>query len=361
MNSKLDPSFLFTVCQVGAEKALKSELARDYPQFKFAFSQPGFITFKWDSKNSLPPDFELKSVFARAYGLSKGQFQLQEIDSILNLAKELAVQASKGRIHLHVWEKDQYAPGEEPMGFSFGQSSSEFESQLRQAAEPYLFAPHSIPASGETVLDIIILDELKGWIGFHIHSGFHSIFPGGRHRISLPQDAPSRAYLKFEEGLQWSGAALRKGDTAIEIGSAPGGTSYALLKRGLKVIGIDPGDMAPELLKNSDFIHMKRTVASVLREELPQSIQWLLLDMNVEPRISLFAVDRLASRMKDTLLGVFLTVKMNQWRYAAEIPSMVEHVKAMGMVRVKVAQLSSHRQEILIFGLTRKGLVRNER
>ena len=31
---------------------------------------------------------------------------------------------------------------------------------------------------------------------------------------------------------RWSGVALKGGDTAVEIGSAPGGASYALLKRG---------------------------------------------------------------------------------------------------------------------------------
>ena len=39
-----------------------------------------------------------------------------------------------------------------------------------------------------------------------------------------PIEAPSRAYLKVEEALRWAGAMieLRAGDTALEIGSAPG-------------------------------------------------------------------------------------------------------------------------------------------
>ena len=39
-----------------------------------------------------------------------------------------------------------------------------------------------------------------------------------------PIEAPSRAYLKVEEALRWAGAMieLRTGDTALEIGSAPG-------------------------------------------------------------------------------------------------------------------------------------------
>src|SRR5882724_9885224 len=62
--------FVFVSCQPGAEPALKDELAREHPEFRFAFSRPGFVTFK--SPNDLKPDFELRSVFARAYGLSLG-------------------------------------------------------------------------------------------------------------------------------------------------------------------------------------------------------------------------------------------------------------------------------------------------
>jgi 23S rRNA (cytidine2498-2'-O)-methyltransferase len=195
-------------------------------------------------------------------------------------------------------------------------------------------------------------------MGAHIHSVAHSPFPGGETPVELPEEAPSRAYLKLEESLHWAGNPVRTGDTAVEIGSAPGGASYALLKRGLRVVGIDPGEMAGKVLRHPDFIHFQKPVAMVPREELPDCVEWLFLDMNVEPRISLFAVDRLVTRLKSSLLGVILTLKLNRWKIADEIPSMLEHVRVMGMVRVKAAQLSHNRQEIVIFGLTRKGLHR---
>ena len=87
-------------------------------------------------------------------------------------------------------------------------------------------------------------------------------------------------------------------------------------------------------------------------------MDWCLLDMNVEPRISLYSVDRLCTRMMSTLCGVFLTVKLNQWSLASEVPAWIEHMKAMGMQRVRARQLSTNRQEVLIYGLTRKGLAR---
>ena len=38
--------FLFAVAQAGAERPLKNEVARVHPQLRFAFSRPGFVTFR---------------------------------------------------------------------------------------------------------------------------------------------------------------------------------------------------------------------------------------------------------------------------------------------------------------------------
>ena len=81
-------------------------------------------------------------------------------------------------------------------------------------------------------------------VGYHTHTSKprsrprHSPFPGGKMDIILPPEAPSRAYLKIQEALLWSEAPLKSGDVVVEIGSAPGGASLALLNRGCTVVGI---------------------------------------------------------------------------------------------------------------------------
>lgn len=380
--------FILTVCQVGAEKALKKEVLREHPEFRFAFSRPGFVTFK-NSTGPLPLDFTLKSVFARAYGLSLGLFQPSSkegapssaelpglvVARAIELARELSGSVPSGvaslaaptasalttttdrfkKIRLHIWERDFHFPGDEPLGFVRGLLLGDLEKQLRLAGET-CFESDPIPALGDRVLQVIALDPGVWAIGAFAHSAAHSRWPGGRPQIQLPSDSPSRAFLKLEEALLWSGAPFKAGDIAVEIGSSPGGASLAMLKRGLTVVGIDPAVMDPRVLRYPTFTHLRKAVGQVLREELPASVQWLLLDMNVDPSISLFAVDRLVSRMPESLLGVILTVKLNDWKFANEIPYMIEHVQAMGMVRVRAAQLSYHRQELVIFGLTRRGL-----
>jgi 23S rRNA (cytidine2498-2'-O)-methyltransferase len=354
LESNYSSSFLFTVCQVGAEGALKEEISKNYPDLRFAFSRPGYLTFKSIQSQGFTPDFHFQTVFARAYGVSLGQFKTESLDPVGEAVEKIRSLSKTGKLRLHVWERDFHAPNEEPEAYVRGALSCPLEKKIRSQIKGIW--EESVEAQeGDLVFDVVVLDQDQYGLGIHWHSALHSSLPGGYFQMVLPKEAPSRAFLKLEEVIHWSQAPIRSGDLAIEIGSAPGGASYSLLKRGISVVGIDPAAMDPRVLQHPEFRHIQRPVGTVLREELPESIQWLLLDMNVEPRISMFAVDRLASRMIDSLLGVFLTVKLNQWKFAREIPDMVAHVKAMGMTKVKVAQLSHHRQEIAIYGLTRKG------
>jgi 23S rRNA (cytidine2498-2'-O)-methyltransferase len=357
----MNPSpFLFTCCQTGAEAALKKEFAREHPELRFAYSRPGFVTFKRADGAAVDPGFELRSVFARVYGVSCGK-TAGDPAPILEFARSLLKDGKP--LLLQLWERDQHFPGDEPLGFVAGEWARNARKTLLEAAGGQgglKLDIQSAPQDDELVLDVICVEAGEWWYGYHRHSPAHSPWPGGRPPISMPPESPSRAYIKLEEAIRWSRAPLKTDDIAVEIGSAPGGASFALLERGLRVIGIDPGEMDPRILASPNFKQIRRPVAQVPREELPESVEWLLLDMNVEPRISLFAVDRLAHRLSDTLLGVFLTVKLNQWRIADQIPSMLEHVQVMGMVRTRATQLPSNRQEIMIHGLTRKGLARLE-
>ena len=163
------------------------------------------------------------------------------------------------------------------------------------------------------------------------------------------------------------GAPVRKGDQAVEIGSAPGGASYALLQRGVNVVGIDPGEMDPRVLNYSKsaigsahFDHIARSVVTVTREELPESVEWLLVDMNVGPDTALGSVYRLGTRMEDSLVGVILTLKLNEWDFAKHIPNWLDRIKRIKLSRVRATQLSHNRREICVVGLTHKGLTRQK-
>lgn len=343
--------FIFTTCQLGAESALKTEITA--LDFRFAYSRPGFLTFK---AGEIPPDFELKSIFTRAYGLSIGKAAKPE--EIFEHAKALVKDGAK--LRLHVWERDFFPPGDEPKDFVPNRVRDETLTKLRAAPEfKQLFHSEELSALGDTVIDLIYLDPDSWWVGYHIHTSQHSPYAGGNPRTKLPKEAPSRAYLKLEEAVTWSGAPLKSGDVAIEIGSAPGGASYALLQRGLTVVGIDPGEMAPQV-KSKQFKHLMMPAAQVRRGELPPSVQWILLDMNVAPVVALNTVERIAPWYEESLLGVILTLKLNSWKNAEDIPKLLRRVEKLGMVRIRTRQLANNKQEICVVGLNRRGAARRK-
>lgn len=66
--------------------------------------------------------------------------------------------------------------------------------------------------------------------------------------------------LKVLDGIDYVGAELRPGEHALEIGSSPGGATYALLEKGLSVEGIDPGEMSEVSLQHPKFFHHHQSI-----------------------------------------------------------------------------------------------------
>ena len=163
-----DAKFLFIVCQVGAEASLKAELAREWPSFRFAFSRPGFVTFKLPAGLRLAMDFDLRSTFARTHGFCLGKVTG-------NGAQELAQQAWKlaGTLQpdqLHVWQRDVTMPGER--GFEPGSTplAQEIGQILANAYPTPAQGPlpiNLLAQPGQTVFDCIVVQANEWWIGFH--------------------------------------------------------------------------------------------------------------------------------------------------------------------------------------------------
>lgn len=104
------PAFVFATCQVGAEPTLKGEVARRWPEWRFAYSRPGFLTFKLPADTAFVDDFTLDCVFARAYGLTLGKVTGANPDELAQAAWRLATGRHFDR--LHVWQRDTEAPGQ---------------------------------------------------------------------------------------------------------------------------------------------------------------------------------------------------------------------------------------------------------
>jgi 23S rRNA (cytidine2498-2'-O)-methyltransferase len=348
------PKFIFVTCQIGAERAVKGEIARRWPPFRFAFSQPGFLTFKLPETLELAADFDLESVFARAYGFSLGKVTGP---SVHELAVAAWQQETIGPVQrIHVWEKDRAAPGDRDYDPAITAEAIDAHRTLLEACP----RPASLSRSaddlcqparpGEMVLDCVILAPDQWWVGYHLAQLVSSRFPGGMMCLNMPADAVSRAWLKMEEALRWSQLPIPPGARVAEIGSAPGGASQALLARGLLVTGIDPAEMAPSVLNHHHFTHLRRRSTQVRRREF-RKIRWLTVDMNVAPRYTLAAVEAIVTHPEVNVRGLLLTLKLPTWDLAGRVPEYLDCVRSWGYNVVRARQLQHDRREICVAGL----------
>jgi 23S rRNA (cytidine2498-2'-O)-methyltransferase len=347
-------NFIFATCQIGAERGVKDEIGRRWPDFRFAFSQPGFLTFKLPEKHGLAEDFDLEAVFARSYGFSLGGITAPSRDELVAAAWDKC----KGRTlqTVHVWEKDRTTPGDHGYEPTITPAALEVRQSLLQSCpHPGSLArdagdPSKPTRPGELVMDCVILAPEQWWIGYHRASSIASRYPGGMMSLEMPSEAVSRAWLKMEEALRWSQLPIPRDARVAEIGSAPGGASQALLARGLIVTGIDPAEMAPAVLSHPRFSHIRQRSTQVRRREF-RRIRWLTVDMNVAPNYTLDAVEAIVTHAEVNIRGLLLTLKLPDWRLVARVPEYLDRVRSWGYNVVRARQLHHNRREICLAAL----------
>jgi 23S rRNA (cytidine2498-2'-O)-methyltransferase len=355
-------TFLFAVCQVGVEWALKEEVARRWPQLHFAYSRPGFVTFKDQSAASLvaptSPNPLVGSVFARTCGYSVGKIVGEnEAD---NVERFWQMVADISCSHLHLWQRDHVVPGER--GFVPG--PSEIANQLGErmlAAAPPDSKPklNALAKAGETVVDCVLVEPNAWWVGVHRAESVPQRWPGGAPLLTPPDDMISRAYLKTCEALAWSRLPAQAGDTFVELGCAPGGSSQALLDRGYVVTGIDPADVDERLRGRAGFTHLRKRSAEVKRKEF-RHFRWLLADLNVAPEYTLTAVEDIVARDEVQIDGLVLTLKLMDREHYAQVGDFLTRVRSWGFEDVRARQLAFNRQELCVAALKNKSLRRGK-
>lgn len=328
-------TFLFTLCQVGAEAALKQELLLHHPELRVAYARPGFLTFK--AAEPMDPDFTLESTFARAYGISLGRGNKSETQ---NFAKNLAQKNI-----LWLTQRDRYAPESTPANFD--------DTEWLQTLElPQRSASNFSAAAKPLIYEIIATNPDEFYWGVHRHSVHHSPWPGGKPRMDLPVAAPSRAYLKITEAMERFAIPMAAEDIALELGSAPGGAVYALLERGLQVIGVDAAAMDPIFMRppfRKRFQHIPISIREARTSDLPKHVDWLLSDMNVEPALTLAAIKKLLGPFQLRPKGLILTMKLNDWSLVKSVPAWLKQIKALGYDKIMSKQLFHNRQEFMVY------------
>lgn len=335
-------SFRFAIVRPGFESWLKAEWAREAPAMRASFQRPGLVTFRCDSVDAP----RVPSVFARVQGTSVGF--AKDDDAIRALIDALPLAPTR----LHVFPRAAAEIGsrgdEGPVPVPLPDEVLRLRSTF--GAERFGNTQSSdVAVIGDLVLDLAVAKDEPTMVGVHVHGPSDSPHPGGDPRTVLPIEAPSRAYLKLEEALAFGGGTIGPNDVVVEAGCAPGGASLAMLRRGARVIGIDPGDVAPVLGTFGDrFTHLAMPVGAVTREMLPKRATVLVCDVHLAPAIAIRAMRRLVAMYRASLRLFVMTLKLNDRRIADDIPRLLEQLRALGPRSLVATQLPANRQEITV-------------
>jgi 23S rRNA (cytidine2498-2'-O)-methyltransferase len=170
-----------------------------------------------------------------------------------------------------------------------------------------------------------------------------STFPGGRARMRVDADRPSRAARKVEEALAWLGVAPGSGEVCVDLGAAPGGWSWALLERRARVIAVDPAELRPDVARHRGLTHEKKSAFGYEPEE---PVDWLFCDMAWRPLEAAQLLAKWGRRRWARIVVANLKLPMKQ--KAKIVDELRAIVHGGGFSRVRTRQLYHDRDEITL-------------
>lgn len=160
-------------------------------------------------------------------------------------------------------------------------------STLARALHPRLAA--GLDASGRLLpsaprrLHVYLRDGRTAYVGSSVAAA--TPWCNGIPRIRVPAGAPSRSAAKLAEALVvfLGGQArevLRPGMRAVDLGAAPGGWTWLLARRGLRVTAVDNGALRGTVAADPLVTHLR---ADGLAYRPQRPVDWLVCDIVEQP------------------------------------------------------------------------------
>jgi len=139
--------------------------------------------------------------------------------------------------------------------------------------------PDRLPA-----LHTLLPDGAHAYVGASL-APWGSRWPMGIPRLRMPHSAPSRSTLKLAEALlTFLGDrdldVLQGGMRAVDLGAAPGGWTWQLVQRGLRVTAVDNAALKGDIAADPLVTHIR---ADGLRFLPRKRVDWMVCDIVEQP------------------------------------------------------------------------------
>jgi len=174
--------------------------------------------------------------------------------------------------------------------------------------------------------------------------------PGGVHRMRFDPQAPSRSYLKIEEVFERMGETPVPGQRVVDLGAAPGGWSYAFLKRGCRVLAVDNGPLKIQdpTAAGGSLTHLRENGISFTPPGAWRPLDWMVSDMLIPPgqTLGMFRKWMAPGWMRRFVFNV----KLPQQQPYPVLKPIEAYLQSQPGIKFHIRQLYHDRREVTVFG-----------
>ena len=177
----------------------------------------------------------------------------------------------------------------------------------------------------------------------------------GITRQSIPTEAPSRSTLKLAEAIETfmdkseQTRLLRHGMTAVDLGAAPGGWTWQMVSRGIRVTAVDNGPMKGVLAKHPLVEHLRQDGFKFAPRK---AVDWLICDMVEKPAkvAELVGAWFVAGWCRNAIFNLKLPMKQRVTALDAALGGIRSRLDEEGIsYKLMAKQLYHDREEITVF------------
>ncbi len=180
-------------------------------------------------------------------------------------------------------------------------------------------------------------------------------------RQTMPDEAPSRSTMKLAEAIavfmdrSEQTRLLRPGMQAVDLGAAPGGWTWQLVKRNIRVTAVDNGTMKGELANHPLVQHLKQ---DGFKYAPRKAVDWLVCDMVDKPSkvATLIGSWFAAGWCKHAIFNLKLPMKQRVAALDSALGGIRKQLDDEGInYRMMAKQLYHDREEVTVFLTKTKG------
>jgi len=202
-------------------------------------------------------------------------------------------------------------------------------------------------------LHVLFADGAHAYVGAST-APWGSPWSMGIPRLRMPAGAPSRSTLKLAEALvtflgERELELIRAGMRAVDLGAAPGGWTWQLAHRGLRVTAVDNGPLKGEVAGDPLVTHVREDGLSYVPR---RPVDWLVCDIAEQPSRIAALVARwiVEGRARHAIFNLKLPMKKRYdevRRCAAIIDDALRHARIRHTLALR--QLYHDREEVTGF------------